>query len=177
MENQILVYADANCLLFIDFDVLKTKSMGIILYCITKNIISNNYLDKVNIILIMFLLQQLWDAETRYWPLKLEIIVLIWGLSKVEYIIRNNKKLFMVIYTNYDSFIQISKKSDFTTITNIAKLNLKLILATEFIFIFFSNIKYKTGKNNIIPNVLLSSFLYIKYKTNNKKTVIFCLFI
>lgn len=84
------------------------------------------------------------------------------------HIIRNNKKLFIIIYINYNLFIQISKKSDIIITINTTKLNLKLILAMKFISTFFLDIKYKTNKDNIIPNTLLK-LPYIKNKTFNKK--------
>lgn len=57
LKNQILVYTDANCSLFINFNVLKIKNINIILYHVTKNVISNNYPDKVSIKPIIFLSQ------------------------------------------------------------------------------------------------------------------------
>lgn len=66
LKNQILMYANANYPLFMDFDTSKAKSVGIILYHVIKNVISNSYPDKTNIEPIMFLLQQLRDTEIRY---------------------------------------------------------------------------------------------------------------
>lgn len=69
---------------------------------------------------------------------------------------------------DYSSFIQIFKKSDIIITINTIKLNLKLILTTEFISTFSLDIKHKTNKNNIISDVL-SRFPYIKNEINNKK--------
>lgn len=74
----------------------------------------------------------------------------------------------MVIYTDYSLLIQISKKSNIIITINTAKLNLKLVLTIEFIFMFSLNIKHKINKNNIIPNTL-SKLLYIKNEINDKK--------
>lgn len=64
LKNQILMYVDANCSLFMDFDTSKIRSVDIILYYVTEDVISNNYSDKASVEPIMFLLQQLHSFTT-----------------------------------------------------------------------------------------------------------------
>jgi hypothetical protein len=68
--------------------------------------------------------------------------------------ILNNKKPLVIIYTDYSSLVNISQKSDINTITSIARQNLKLILAVQFLSRYPILVRYKAGKDNTVPNTL-----------------------
>ncbi len=58
--------------------------------------------------LILFLSKHFIGAESRYWPIKLEIIYLVWTRRKIRYFILGFTSL-TIVYTDYSVIISIIK--------------------------------------------------------------------
>ena len=102
---------------------------------------------------ILFLLRVLKPAETRYWPTELEIAGLCWVVSKIRYMVEATV-LPAVIYTDYTPALQIAIQSSITT-TSLIRMNTRHIRSSEYLSRFRLEIRYKPGRQNIVPDALL----------------------
>jgi hypothetical protein len=58
------------------------------------------------------------------------------------------------VFTNHSSLCNISKQSDIATTTSTQKLNLRLVLASEYLSRFNLDVHHKPGKANVILDTL-----------------------
>ena len=119
--------------------------------------IINDYPARFMIELIMFLNKRITNAEFRYWFIELEIADLMKILKKTKHMI-DFAQQFFIIYTDYETAIEISRqKSFFTSFTN--KLNFRLIKISEYIQRFNFIIRHKSEKKHVVSNV------FFRFKT------------
>ena len=89
------------------------------------------------------------EAEIKYWPTELEMADLVWVIRKIRHMIENAKQP-IVIFTDFTLNISIAKQTILVNNNN-GKFNFRLVRA----FIYFSqfplNVKYRPGKNHVIP--------------------------
>jgi hypothetical protein len=69
-------------------------------------------------------------------------------------LIKSNKVLLIIIFTNHALLVSILKKSNLIIIIFIDKLNLYLVCAKEYLFKFLLLIRHKLSKVNFILNAL-----------------------
>ena len=127
-----------------------------------KTTAKKSIFDKTKCRIHFFLM--LTEIEFKYWSTKFEMTILIWTIRRITYMIKNFKHV-TIIYTDHEinSSIVVETKLN---ITNIDKLNMKLIRA----FIYFSQfrieMRHRFDKFNIISNALnrLSMKSFIKKK-------------
>ena len=74
-------------------------------------------------------------------------------MRKIRYIIKVSECSLTIIYTNYSTTILIFKQINLT-ISNINKLNLQLMKASQYLFNFNIVMKHKFDKSNIVFNAL-----------------------
>ncbi len=63
------------------------------------------------------------------------------------------KKSSITMYTDHSTTISIARQTSLSSF-NIDKLNLRLIQASQYLFIFKLNIRYKSGNKNLISDAL-----------------------
>jgi hypothetical protein len=73
------------------------------------------------------------------------------------------------MFTNYSSLYNILKQSDIVTTTLIQKLNLRLVLASEYLSWFYLDVRYKPSKANIILDTLLRLSIRTKEARSNDR--------
>ena len=78
---------------------------------------------------IFFLSRQLTPADSRYWPIELEMAGIVWVVKKIRHLIEASIKP-SIIYTDHSAAIGIVRQSSINT-TSTEKLNLRLIRASE----------------------------------------------
>ena len=98
-------YDHIKCL-YIDIDVFKVYKFGAVLYYIKEDFTELILIIKLNVKLIMFLNKGISVVELRYWPIKFEVIDIIWIICKVKYLVNSGKYTF-IVYTDYVSVITI----------------------------------------------------------------------
>lgn len=149
-----LIYYDPERQLYMDIDVSKKREFGAILYYIRGDPPPDNPIASTVIQPILYLSRLLTDAETRYWPTELEIAGLVWVFKKTRHYVDSARKP-TIVYIDHASIIVISKQISLTDTICSDKLNLRLVYISEYIQKFDLDIRYKTGKQNIIPDILL----------------------
>ena len=74
-------------------------------------------------------------------------------MKKIRYMIEFNKTPPIIIYTDHFAAIFIFKQITLN-ITNIDKFNLHFVRVSQYLSSFYLKIRHKTGKSNIVPNIL-----------------------
>ena len=125
------------------------------IYYVLKNFIENNtnVIFKTTIQFIMFLNRCLNIVEKNYWLTKFEITKMIWVIKKIRYLIEVIEISLTIIYTSYSTTISILKQIIFN-ISNIDKLNLRLIRVFQYFLNFNIVLRHTFEKLNIILDVL-----------------------
>ena len=147
----ILAHYDPTQQLYIDLNASKAFNFGVVIYC-SKN--GESPLKKTSMKQVLFLSRLLTDAETCYWPTKLEIPGLVWTIKKVRHMVELEKNS-TIVYTDCTAIISIARQTNLTTTTSTNKLNLRLVRALEYLQQFNLNVRHKPGKTRIISNALL----------------------
>ena len=153
-KPSFLVHFDDKLTLYIDLDASKDFGFGAMVYHVLGNqdVPKNGYPQRSKIRPILFLSRLLKDAETRYWPTELELAGIVWVLSKTRHMIESAPHT--VVYTDHGAALGIAKQTSMTT-SSTAKLNLRLIRASEYIQRFRSlEFRHKPGKQHVVPDAL-----------------------
>ena len=152
----ILVHFNHLCQLYINIDASKERGLGAIAYHeseLTPSIKDGNPKQKA-IQPILFMSHLLTDAETHYWPTELEVQCLVWSVTKLQHMIEASELPTVIIYTDHSATVGIVKQTSMMT-SSIAKTNLRLIWASEYLQRFQLDIHYIAGRQNIIADALL----------------------
>ncbi len=148
-----LVHFDDKQTLYIDLDASKDFGFGAMVYHVAGTIKAGEaYPRRSQIRPILFLSRLLKDAETRYWPTELELAGIVWVLSKTRHMVESAPHT--VVYTDHGAALGIAKQTTLTT-SSTAKLNLRVIRASEYIQRFRSlEFRHKPGKQHVVPDAL-----------------------
>ena len=152
-QPSFLVHFDDKRVLYINLDASKDFGFGAIVYHIIGSIKEGEtYPRRSQIRPILFLSRLLKDAETRYWPTELELAGIVWVLTKTRHIVKSTPHT--VVFTDHGAALGLAKQTTLTT-SSTAKLNLRLIRASEYIQRFRSlKFRHKPGKQHIVPDAL-----------------------
>ena len=150
-KPSFLAHFDSKRPLYINLDASKVFGFGAIIYHIDGEL-NNEYPKRSQVRPVLFLSRLLKDAETRYWPTELELAGIVWVLRKVRHMIESAPET--IVYTDHGAALGISKQTSLTT-TSTARLNLRLVRASEYIQRFRNlYFRYKPGKQHIVPDAL-----------------------
>ena len=164
-----LVYQDFNRVLYVDVDEFR-KNFDVMMYHLKndndkqslfnnvdlKNAfeikLSSTSFKRKNVESIMFLSRMLTFVEEKYWFIELKMIDLIWLMKRIKHLIETFKHV-TIIYIDYvvNSFITRQIK---LIISNVNKLNMKLIRVSIYLSQFRLNVRYKLDKSHIIFDAL-----------------------
>ncbi|TAQ86585.1 hypothetical protein B7494_g5085 [Chlorociboria aeruginascens] len=103
---------------------------------------------------IMFLSRKLNDAKTRYWPTEMEMTAVIWTARKIKHLIETTQKPPVIFYVDHGPLLGAAQHSSIVKTNSVAKLNLKLVRASEFLSTMPIEIFYKPGKSYVVPDAL-----------------------
>lgn len=151
-QARFLVHFDANRILFIDIDASKKRGFGAMVYHLKATCQDPNKPKRTDIEPIMFLSRMLNAAEAKYWPTELEMAGLVWVTKRVRHMVDAAKHT-TVIFTDHAANTSIARQTTLTT-SNTDKLNLRLVRASTYLSQFNLDIKYRPGKDHIIPDAL-----------------------
>ena len=129
LKPSFLVYFNNKKTLFIDLDSSR-HGIGAIVYYIASPTI-DKYPSRSKVRLILFLLRLLYGVEVRYQPTEIELASIIQILSKIHYIAESASKI--IVYTDYSTTLSLAKQILLSKTTSIVKLNLKLIMVSNYI--------------------------------------------
>ena len=150
-KPSFLAHFDPARTLFIDLDASKVFGFGAMIYQISGEL-DRPYPRRSQIKPVLFLSRLLKDAETRYWPTELELAGIVWALGKVRHMIESAPQT--IVYTDHGAALGIAKQTTLTT-TSTAKLNLRIVRASEYIQRFRNlEFRHKPGKQHIVPDAL-----------------------
>ena len=159
-----LYYFDWICWLFFDLNAFKEWGFEAMIYHIKENPDSGQIFNWKNVQFILYLSKLLNKTEQNYWPIELEMAVLVWTVKKICHIIELNEFWSVIAYT--DHTVSINLAHSFTlSIFFCDKLNLHLVWASQYLSLFLLNVWHKSGSTNMISNALL----WLK-KVNHKWT-------
>lgn len=142
-KSSMLIHFVLDLQLYVNIDSFKTFDFAEMMYHIIDNKIKS----------ILYLSRELNSIERNYWSTELEIAELVWVLRKIKNMMKSTQKSFTIVYIDNSTFIFIVKQYSLTT-TNTNKLNLWLVRASQYLFVFELEVRHKSDKQNLISNVL-----------------------
>ena len=146
-----LVHFSAERVLFIDIDASKKRGFGAMVYHL-KPAADPAKPKRTDVEPILFLSRMLNEAEKRYWPTELEMAGLVWVVRRVRHMIEAAKHT-TVIFTDHNANTSIAKQTTLSS-SNTDKLNLRLVRASTYLSQFRLEVKYRPGKDHIVPDAL-----------------------
>ena len=141
--------------MFVDKDVSK-KNFDVMIYHLKFFFQKNRSLEKNNIESIIFLSKVFTKIKNWYWSTKFEMTVLMSTIRQISHMIRTSKH-FTVIYIDHEINSIIAVKIKFN-ITNIDKLNMKLIKTSMYLSQFCIEVRHRFEKFNVISNAFSKLF-------------------
>ena len=141
--------------LYIDLNAFKKWDFVVMIYHVQENFANDKVtFSRISMQFIMFFNKCLNEVEKNYWLTKLKIAKIVWVMRKIKHMIKIIECFSIIIYTNYSATMSISRQINLT-ISNIDKLNLRLIRASQYLFEFNLNVRHKSNKFNVVSDVLL----------------------
>lgn len=137
--------------LYIDIDASKERGFGAMVYHL-KN---RDRARPIAIEPILFLSKCLSLAESRYWPTELEMAGVVWTVRKMHYMVQmvQTARLPTIIWTDHSAIPSIANQTKLS-LSNVDKLNLRLIRASTYLSQFRLLIRHKAGRDHVIPDAL-----------------------
>lgn len=151
-QASFLVHFCSDRTLYIDVDASKQRGFGVMVYHLKSTCLDTNKPKRIDIEPILFLSRMLTEAESKYWPTKLEMAGLVWVVRRIRHIIEAAKHT-SVVFTDHAANTAIAKQTTLTS-SNTNKLNLRLVRASAYLSQFDLDIKYRPGKEHVIPGAL-----------------------
>ena len=145
-----LVHFDRGRVLYIDVDASKQRGFGAMIYHLKPGADPEKP-RRTDIEPILFLSRLLNSAETRYWPTELEMAGLVWVVKRVRHMIEAASKT--VVYTDHAANPSIVRQTTLNS-SSTDKLNLRLVRASTYLSQFQLDVRYRPGKQHIIPDAL-----------------------
>ena len=137
--------------LYIEIDASKARGLGAMIYHLKPG--SNPIgFKRTDVQPILFLSRLLTNAEQRYWPTELEMAGLVWVVRRIRHLIEGSRHP-TVMFTDHALDPSIVKQTSLSS-SNTDKLNLRLIRASTYLSQFRLDIRYKPGKDHIVPDAL-----------------------
>ncbi|SLM33512.1 reverse partial [Lasallia pustulata] len=146
-----LTFFDRQRQLYIDIDGSKQWGFGIMVYHIKGDPGGNDFPRK-SIQPVMFLSKLLNDAERNYWPTELEVAALVWTLRKTRHLVESCTKP-AIVFTDHSATTSIAKQTTLSS-SSMDKVNLRLVRASQYISTFNLDIRFRPGKQHIVPDAL-----------------------
>jgi hypothetical protein len=135
--------------LFIDVNISKKRSVERMMFHVKKDSDENVIFKRSNIKFIMFLSKILISTEKRYWSTKLEMTNVIWIVKKIRHLIESTRKSLTIIFIDHSILSEIIKQTSFISF-NTDKLNLRLIKASQYLFVLSIEIRVKLEKFHVV---------------------------
>ncbi len=139
----VLIHYNSNLSLYVNLNVFKVYDFDAIVYHIIDEKSRS----------ILFLSRELNFAERNYWSTELEIVDVVWVIRQMHHIIEFTKKSSITMYTDHSTTISIARQISLFFF-NTDKLNLRLVQASQYLFTFELNIRYKSDNKNLVLNAL-----------------------
>jgi hypothetical protein len=102
---------------------------------------------------VLYLSKTLNTAERKYWPTELEVACLVWLVRKLRTIIGSNRVQPVHILTDHAATVGIVNQTSMETVDK-TKMNLKLVLASEYLSQHQLDVHHIPGTTNIIADAL-----------------------
>ena len=149
-KASFLVHFDRDRVLYIDIDASKQRGFGAMVYHLKAGADPEKP-RATDIEPILFLSRLLNTAESKYWPTELEMAGLVWVVKRVRHMIEAATKT--VVFTDHAANPAIINQTKLTSSSS-DKLNLRLVRSSTYLSQFQLDIKYRPGKQHVIPDAL-----------------------
>jgi hypothetical protein len=120
----------------------------------------------------MFLSKILISTKKKYWSTKLKMTNMIWIVKKIRHLIENSRKSLTIIFIDHFVLAEIIKQTFFTSF-NTNKLNLRLIRASQYLFVLSIEIRVKLEKFHVILDAFSRFFSIMNKNKLIEKNEIF----
>lgn len=147
-KHTFLTHFDPKRQLYIDIDASKERGFGAMIY----HLKGSDRAKPTAIDSILFLSKCLLPAKSKYWPTKLEMAGVVWTVRKVHHMIRA-ACLTTIIWTDHSAIPSIAAQTKLS-LSNVDKLNLRLVRASAYLLQFNVTFKHKAGQEHVIPDAL-----------------------
>jgi hypothetical protein len=102
---------------------------------------------------VLYLSKALNTAEQKYWPTELEVACLVWLVRKLRMVIGSNRIQPVYILTDHAATVGIVKQTSLDRVDK-TKMNMKLVLASEYLSKFQLDVHHISRVTNIIADAL-----------------------
>lgn len=138
--------------LYFDLDGSKKYGFGVMVYHVKGDPQGSDF-PRTDIQPILFLSKMLNPAELRYWPTELEVAALVWTLKKIPHMLgqRSGKKI--IIFTDHSATTDIARQTTLSS-SSTDRMNLRLIRASQYVSQFDLDVRWRPGKQNVVPDAL-----------------------
>ena len=164
LKPSLLVHFDATRVLWIDLDALKEWGFGAVLFYAkgdnNKELVvmkgngkAKHWPSRNDVEPILFLSRLLTPAEKNYGALELEFAGFVWVLKKTRHLVESSRHP-VKVQTDHSAIIDLMKQDSIVSTVSTIRINSRLVRASQFLRTFNLDVKYKPGKENIIPDAL-----------------------
>ena len=153
--------------LYIDLDASKKYGFGVVVYHVKNDPLDNSF-PRTDVQPILFLSKLLNAAETRYWPTELEVAALVWTLRKISHLLLQAPNKKVIIFTDHSATTDITRQVTLSS-SSTDRLNLRLVRASQYVSQFDLDVRWRPGKQNIVPDAL-SRLLHSKEEERDTKS-------
>lgn len=175
----ILVHFNPSWILWVDLDASKEFGFGAVIFHVKNNkkIEKGKWPSRTDMEPILFLSRLLTSAEKNYWPTELEIAGFVWVLKKIRHMVESSQHPAM-IQTDHSAILDIMKQNSIVSTTSTMRMNVRLVRASQYLRQFNLEVRYKPGKEHIIPDALsrLASVNQGQESTTPQYSELDCLF-
>ena len=102
---------------------------------------------------ILFLFRLLTSAEGNYWSIELELAGLVWVIKKIRHLLDSSKHN-TVIQTDHSAILNLLKQKFIVSTTSTMRMNVRLVRASQFLYQFNLDVRYKSNKEHVVPDAL-----------------------
>lgn len=102
---------------------------------------------------IVFISRLLIVAEKKYWPTELEIAGFVLVTKKLRHLVESSYAS-VIIQTDYSAILDTMQQLSITSTSSTMRMNICLVRASQFLQPFCLVVRYKPGKEHIIPDAL-----------------------
>lgn len=148
-----LAYFNSTRTLYINVDASKERRFSVVIYYIKSNldVAAGTRIKRTDIKLLLFISKILLLAEINYQLTELETVYLVQAIRKVHYQVKLAKKI--IIQIDYTATPSIAKQTILSS-SNIDKLNIRLVRASQYLLYYDLDIRWKPRKQYIILDAL-----------------------
>ncbi|KAL2272289.1 hypothetical protein FJTKL_06972 [Diaporthe vaccinii] len=154
-QPNALFHQDPNKHLFLQIDASKTNGFSGLIFQLQDGYHwdPKQPIPRTAVRPLSYFSKTLTSAKAKYWPTELKVACLVWLVKKARTIIQSNLVKPVHVLTDHAATVGIANQTNLNTVDK-TKMNMKLILASEFLSQFQLDVKHIPGHTNIVADAL-----------------------